>query len=1010
MVARRSPGQRGHPGRDTDLSSLLGFYLACVEEEEKRSLEVSANRKHGQYIPTPGEPGALFRGESQLEWEPDDLERRFLERYSLAGQNPRFLYGYPLYYNRRGYVSPLFFSEAQVTRDETTGRSRIHLTHPSIVQVNLHPFRRTHEMILERLELQEELESSDYGTIDARVTAALRILDVSPPEIQQISTPRGRAGWKNASLLIRDAGAAFTAQLRRELADLKRRPPDVSGTALQALLGSSDSVEAPPAPLLEIAPLSPSQRSAVTAALSQRLTVITGPPGTGKSQVVVALLASLGAQNLPVLFASKNNQAVDVVRRRLTTLLGDADWFLRLGSKANIEEEIASRIDAAANLPAPSETESLSDEGALSEAQAGRDSAERAIEDRAGVLEKYIAVMRELRITLSMLSQAWLSWVLEGCSPSWAADLVEHEITGKRLDVQALSEPGWPGLLLWSKRFFLGPRLLQSYHAVLQDATTRSSVKLPSWESSRELSWANLAVDFADLELLRRYLAAHGERDSLRTRLAEENSPAELAEALERASASLHEACVASVRSRILQRLSQNARRLPTLLKTYGELTQKAARLRQQAATEVQRDFARSAMQLMTVVPGVIVTNLSARRSLPMEPGMFECVVIDEASQCDIASAIPLILRAKRLVVIGDPKQLRHISSIDEQTEQRIAIDQDATALLAGYSYRTKSLYDCAAEAIDSRGREPYFLADHFRSHPEIIEFSNRVYYQRRLVFRAEAEESSEQAIFWHDVPSRSSQSRGSLRNEEEGRAVRDLVLKVISAPSFGPDATIGVVTPYRRQRELLERSLSSEPSVRDLDGRLRIGTVHTFQGDEADVIVFSPVVTNGVDLRAAEWISREEGLLNVALTRARHALHIVGDKAFCRKTPGPLGELAEFIDQREGAAHVTRTTSPAVNKAREVLKDLGHWYQEEFPEYTAARTYYLDFFVVGLSGKRYDIEIDGRQHFFSAEAIAEDDTRDFVLDKLGYRVIRIQAAEVVRNPEELRELLATLV
>jgi very-short-patch-repair endonuclease len=68
-----------------------------------------------------------------------------------------------------------------------------------------------------------------------------------------------------------------------------------------------------------------------------------------------------------------------------------------------------------------------------------------------------------------------------------------------------------------------------------------------------------------------------------------------------------------------------------------------------------------------------------------------------------------------------------------------------------------------------------------------------------------------------------------------------------------------------------------------------------------------------------------------------------------------------------------------------------------------------LDFVVVGLSGTRYNIEIDGRQHYFSAEAIAEDNVRDKILQRTGYKVIRLRAIEVTKNPDHLRELLGSL-
>ena len=56
------------------------------------------------------------------------------------------------------------------------------------------------------------------------------------------------------------------------------------------------------------------------------------------------------------------------------------------------------------------------------------------------------------------------------------------------------------------------------------------------------------------------------------------------------------------------------------------------------------------------------ITNLTARTNFPLEFGLFDLLIIDEASQCDIPSAIPLIYRAKKVVIIGDPNQLRHVA------------------------------------------------------------------------------------------------------------------------------------------------------------------------------------------------------------------------------------------------------------------------------------------------------------------------------------------------------------
>ena len=67
------------------------------------------------------------------------------------------------------------------------------------------------------------------------------------------------------------------------------------------------------------------------------------------------------------------------------------------------------------------------------------------------------------------------------------------------------------------------------------------------------------------------------------------------------------------------------------------------------------------------------MTSLSARGRLPFEPGIFDLVVIDEASQCDIASALPLLYRARRAVIIGDPLQLKHVSTRGAATGSPVA-------------------------------------------------------------------------------------------------------------------------------------------------------------------------------------------------------------------------------------------------------------------------------------------------------------------------------------------------
>jgi superfamily I DNA and/or RNA helicase len=115
---------------------------------------------------------------------------------------------------------------------------------------------------------------------------------------------------------------------------------------------------------------------------------------------------------------------------------------------------------------------------------------------------------------------------------------------------------------------------------------------------------------------------------------------------------------------------------------------------------------------------------------------------------------------------------------------------------------------------------------------------------------------------------------------------------------SFTPDQ-IGVVTPFKRQAEKIRSRLKSEWG--DEADAISVGTAHTFQGDEREVIMFSPVAAKGISETTLRWMnnpgSDAKNLLNVALTRARQELHIVGDADFFRKAGHLLGDLVLYCE-----------------------------------------------------------------------------------------------------------------
>ena len=987
---------------------LLNFYLACVEEEDRRNKQVNANGINWQYLVPEADAGGLFRNAEDVSWTISNGQRRFLERYSGEIERPRYLYGYPVYRDSKGFLLPLFMAEVEAELDQQKTSLTLRLIHPGTIQVNLHLFKNTHPSLAERLGLQDTLESSDFGAFEARLRKAFEERQERYESIEELVTPAGAEGWKNGSLVFRDTGGVYTNQLRRELAQMRQMDfsKKAVGTALEILFESDNpqKVVSDAPELLEIVPLNRSQREAAMSALSKSLTVITGPPGTGKSQVVINLVASMEAAGHRVLFASKNNRAVDIVRDKIAEILDRDDWTLRLGNKKKIDEERQVRIEQAKALQHnnPEMIPDRSEE--LGERLQERKCLEKESTDASLAVARYAESLAALRKQVSELPQPWQEWWDSHPISDWPESEHKDVVRKKFEDVCALSGKQWPGLWLWFLRFLLGPRVKRKYEGDFVKLSGDEPKTIPQWSSKQSSEWKSLFEDYQILHRLYECRRAVEELSSTFSDLERVRLASEFKEDSEKYCSAIVECARDTCRARVRGRIVPARRRLPTLQTRYFDLTE-------MTAGQNQRDFSRAANALLGVASGVIVTNLSARRSLPFEPKIYDCVIIDEASQCDIASALPLLLRAKRLVVIGDPYQLRHVSSIDDRKEQKLAESEGAEYLRSQYSYRKKSLFNCAAERYEKAQCEPFFLAEHYRSHPKIIEFSNRTYYRPNyktgLIIRTPPENQQKVPVFWWDVPSEVDRPRGSLRNVKEARKVVEIVKKIVRDESLRDKWTIGVVTPYNRQRNYIDFLLREGGLGDMLESRLKVGNVHTFQGSEADIIVFSPVVSEGADARAAEWISKEEGLLNVALTRARKVLHIVGDKKYCEQTPGPLGELAKFVDQLTGEQRNRPEESPARTKVREMLKELVPWYQEEWPERDITRQ--LDFVVVGLSGTRYDIEIDGRQHYFSAEAIMEDEARDAFLKKRGYQVIRIRAVTVERHPDIVQAVLSRL-
>ena len=384
------------------------------------------------------------------------------------------------------------------------------------------------------------------------------------------------------------------------------------------------------------------------------------------------------------------------------------------------------------------------------------------------------------------------------------------------------------------------------------------------------------------------------------------------------------------------------------------------------------------------------ITTAQSPQSIPMLPDVFDILVIDEATQCTVTNILPLIYRAKRLAVIGDPEQLPAIPNIGSAAEAALAAKYDIEEnLLNVVGHAENDLYKASVRCLPGGRHDVIALEEHYRSHPLIIGFSNRHVYQTALKLRTDPAHVADlpfgSAVHGQHVSGHCTrgQFNTSWQNAPEAQAVCDLVKRLRQSPD-SRSRSLGVVTPFRAQAEAIAERLHALDLQQD---SVTVGTAHTYQGDERDIMIFSPVVARGIGDGAARWVENPKNLINVAVTRARLALFVVCDYDLCRAQSGILGDLVKYVETVEKL----RQTSQYELELFSWMVVQG-WNPAVHPVVGGIE---VDF-VLTHEGRRLVIEVDGSQHENTQQ---EDMARDAFLRGQGYDVLRIPVRAIREKP-----------
>lgn len=393
---------------------------------------------------------------------------------------------------------------------------------------------------------------------------------------------------------------------------------------------------------------------------------------------------------------------------------------------------------------------------------------------------------------------------------------------------------------------------------------------------------------------------------------------------------------------------------------------------------------------------------------MPLIPALFDLAIVDEASQCDIPSAIPIIFRSKRMGVVGDPQQLSHSTKLSRTRDALLRKRHGLVSMKEQrFSYPDNSLYDLSSQTNTIK---PIFLKEAYRSVEDIASYSNQNFYGGRLRVATMAErlripKNTKPGIHWTEVVSEIKRGGPSgCYTPEEIESVVKITREILIENRF--EGTLGIVTPFCQQRNRLNDRIYEEiPIDTRQSSNLLVATAHGFQGDERDVIILSLCVGPSMPLGARSFIRETGNLLNVSVSRARAVLHVVGNKTWAAKSGIPhLKSLAMSSEARfSGMKSVLRSPwhpheSPWEKILFESLKIKGIKTEPQYP--VLGRRLDLALVQTGNGKLKIDIEVDGDRYHRNPDGTRKRDDvwRDIQLQGAGWKIIRFWVYQLREN------------
>ncbi len=426
---------------------------------------------------------------------------------------------------------------------------------------------------------------------------------------------------------------------------------------------------------------------------------------------------------------------------------------------------------------------------------------------------------------------------------------------------------------------------------------------------------------------------------------------------------------------------------------------------------------------LKEIVPIWIMDLEDASRLIPLEKNMFDYIILDEASQCNLAYAIPAMYRSQHVVFFGDSEQMRD-DSIKFKTNRSL-LDLAQKYKIPEY-LQIKSKDDAVKSVLDIGAASGFMsttLLHHYRSPKELIGFSNDNFYtpKRKRLEVVNTNylpyKDTNRIMVNHFVKPQRELDTSEKTNVAEARYIASLI-KELQSDIKTKDKSIGVLTFFNEQAFLLKEYMDDE--------NVKISIVEGIQGDERDIIIYSFVICSPDEKRRYIPLTGEQGEINkelnagrvnVAFSRARLQVHCV--------TSLPIEKFPEGIWIRRYLEYVD--TYGKIDFYNQELKKFDSKFEEEFYYFLRSELnkkfiiqnqiescgFKIDFVLTDTNTNRLlAIECDGPTHFedeISDVYVTSDLERQNILESAGWTFYRLAYSDWINKDFDKNTIIKDL-